>query len=420
MIEYDVQYIRGQFPALEKEIRGVPVAFLDGPGGTQVPKRVIDGITSYLVNHNANEGGLFSTSEETDRILNESRAIFGTYLGCCADEIAIGTNSTTNCFMLAFALKKDLRPGDEIIITDLDHLCNRSPWLQLQEYGIIVKSVQIDPDTMQLDFDDYKSKLTPKTRIVAINYASNAVGTVTDVKKYISLAHEVGAITVVDAVHYSAHKLVDVKAINTDILMCSAYKFFGPHLGILYIRKSLYDRLKTIKVDADDLLDAPYKFQTGTPCFENICGTVEAIKFIADAGNKFGDSAKLAAGPSDIRKSIETGIRAFDEYEDKLAMLLRSGLRDMPGVKMFGPPEGCEKTSTVAFTVNNIRSNLVSKHLGSRGVYTWSGHFYAKTLVTEVLRLQDKGGLVRIGISPYNTSLDVERTLKEIDCLAKA
>ncbi|MFO8191972.1 MAG: cysteine desulfurase-like protein [Bacillota bacterium] len=418
MSNYDVQYIREQFPSIKKKLAGLPVAYLDGPGGTQVPKRVIDKITEYLIETNANEGGAFETSVKTDKIMEEARIICSEFLGCKAHEVAFGSSSTTNSFMLAFALMKDILPGDEIIVTDLDHLCNRSPWIQLQDAGAIIKSVRVNVEEMKLDFDDYKSKLSPRTRLVALNYASNAVGTITDVKKYIELAHEVGAITVVDAVHYAAHKPIDVKEINTDILICSPYKFFGPHLGVVYIRDSLFDKLKTIKVDADDLLEVPHKFQTGTPCFENIYGTAEAIKFIADAGEMFDhDGDKKSESQLTLREKIITGMNIFDEYEERLAFYLRSQLYKMPKIKIYGPQEGSERTSTVSFTIDKINSDIVAKHLGSKGIYAWAGHFYAKTLVNEVLNLQKDGGLIRVGVSPYNTMQEIDRLLEEVSIL---
>ena len=254
--------------------------------------------------------------------------LFADFFNCSSDEVAFGASSTTNNFMLSHALRKTLTAGDEVIVTDIDHICNQSPWTQLSDMGVVVKKVNVIPETCQLDFEDYKTKISAKTKIVAINYASNAVGTITEVKKYIALAHEFGAVTIVDAVHYAAHKPIDVKEINTDILICSAYKFFGPHLGVVYIQKALFTKLQTVKVDADDILIPPLKFQTGTPNFEHICGAGEAIRFIADLGERFGEGVKdLVAHLSGRRKKIVAGLLAVDRYEETLSVHLRTALR---------------------------------------------------------------------------------------------
>jgi len=251
MKTYDVEYVRNQFPAMQETYNGYKVAYLDGPGGTQVPKRVVEKIAEYLYRYNANEHGAFKFSHKTEEVVNEARETFADFLGCSADEIVFGANSTTNNFMLSHAIKRDIKPGDEIIITQMDHLCNQSPWRQLEEVGAVIKVVRVDPESSKIDFEDYKNKLSSKTKLVAMNYAANATGAITDVRPLIELAHEAGAITVVDAVHYAAHKPVDVKKIGTDILICSSYKFFGPHLGIAYIKKDLFEKLKTVKVDVN-------------------------------------------------------------------------------------------------------------------------------------------------------------------------
>jgi selenocysteine lyase/cysteine desulfurase len=251
-----------------------------------------------------------------------------------------------------------------------------------------------------------------------LNYASNAVGTVTDVRKFIELAHEAGAITTVDAVHYAAHHPIDVKSIDADILVCSAYKFFGPHIGVVYIREELFEKLRTIRVDADDILVPPIKFQTGTPNFEHICGAGEAINFIADIGEKFGacfdaETTQL----SGRRRQVVKGMLAIDAYEESLAFRLRSELRKIPGVRVYGPAEGDKRTTTVSFTVAGKNSNEVALALANEGIYTWDGDFYAITLVNEVLGLGKQGGLVRIGFAPYNLMDDVDRVLDVIKSL---
>lgn len=415
---YDVNYVRDQFPALSLRVNGKQAAFLDGPGGSQVPERVGEKILDYLYYHNANEHGVFKSSMDTMTLVDEAREALADFLGCSPREVAFGASTTADNFMLSHALRRDLHPGDEVIITDIDHISNRSPWMHLSEIGVIVKSVKVDSETCQLDFEDYKTKLSPKTRLVALNYASNAVGTVTDVRKFIDLAHEVGAITTVDAVHYAAHHPIDVKSIDTDILVCSAYKFFGPHIGVVYIREELFEKLKTIKVDADDILVPPIKFQTGTPNFEHICGAGEAINFIADIGEKFGSDFDAATAQlSGRRRQVVKGMLAIDTYEETLAFRLRSELRRIPGVRVYGPAEGEKRTTTVSFTVAGKNSNEVALALANEGIYTWDGDFYAITLVNEVLGLGKQGGLVRIGFAPYNLMDDVDRVLKVITSL---
>lgn len=415
---YDVNYVRDQFPALGMQVNGKNAAFLDGPGGSQVPKRVGEKIIDYLYYHNANEHGVFKSSKETEALVAEAREALSDFFGCSPNEVAFGASTTANNFMLAHAIRRDLKAGDEVIVTDIDHVSNRSPWMHLEEVGAVVKSVKVNPDTCQLDFEDYKSKLSPKTKIVALNYASNAVGTVTDVKKYIELAHEAGAITIVDAVHYAAHHPIDVKRIDTDILVCSAYKFFGPHIGVVYIKEGLFEKIRTIKVDADDILVPPVKFQTGTPNFEHICGAGEAINFIADLGEKFGTAFDdETAHLSGRRKQVVKGMLAIDAYEEALAYRLRHELRQIPGVTVYGPPEGEKRTTTVSFTVKSRNSNEVACALANEGIFTWDGDFYAITLVNDVLGLGKQGGLVRIGFAPYNLMSDVDRVIQVVKSL---
>lgn len=415
---YDVNYVRGQFPALSMQVNGKSIAFLDGPGGSQVPKRVGEKILDYLYYHNANEHGVFKASIETAALVDEAREALADFFGCSPMEVAFGASTTANNFMLAHALRRDLKAGDEVIVTDIDHISNRTPWMHLEEIGAVVKSVKVNPDTCQLDFEDYKSKLSPNTKIVALNYASNAVGTVTDVKKYIELAHKVGAITVVDAVHYAAHHPIDVKEIDTDILVCSAYKFFGPHIGVVYIREELFEKIKTIKVDADDILVPPIKFQTGTPNFEHICGAGEAINFIADLGEKFGAAFdERTAHLSGRRKQVVKGMLAIDAYEESLAFRLRQELRKIPGITVYGPEEGEKRTTTVSFTVEGKNSNEVAQALAKDGISTWDGDFYAITLVNDVFGLGKQGGLLRIGFAPYNVMEDVDRVIHVVKSL---
>ncbi|WP_176461906.1 cysteine desulfurase-like protein [Anaeromicrobium sediminis] len=410
---FDVHKIRKEFPSTNKKVNGNPVAILDGPGGSQVPKMVVEKINDYMFNHNANEHGQFEPSKKTEELIMEGRAVLGQFLGCSKDEIAFGPSSTNNNFMLALAIGRDLEEGDEIIITDMDHTCNRSPWLMLEERGAVVKSVRVDPNTCLLDEEDFKNKLSNKTKVVALNYASNAVGTITDVKKLIKMAHEVGALTVVDAVHYAPHKPIDVKDIDTDFLLCSAYKFFGPHLGVLYAKKEVMEKIRTIRVMADDIEEPPYKFQTGTPCYELICGAAKAVKFISWIGKDYEEYFKSELeGLLGKRRSIVAGMLAIDKYEEELAEYLRCELEKINGVTLYGAPANHPKTSTVSFTHDKINSMEICEELAEEGIYGWNGDFYAIKLVNDVLGLTDRRGLVRIGFAPYNTMDDVKRTVK--------
>ncbi|UCH09797.1 MAG: cysteine desulfurase-like protein [Fidelibacterota bacterium] len=412
-----VDEIRSQFPALARTINGHPAIYFDGPGGTQVPQRVIDRMNDYLVNHNANIHGSFATTRETDQMLHDARVTFADFFGCDWDEVAFGHNATTINFKLSQALLRDLQPGDEIIITDIDHETNRGPWLLLKERGLVVNSIRLDPDTLTLDQEDYRAQLSPKTKVVALNYASNAVGTITDVRDMIRQAHAVGAVTVVDAVHYALHGAIDVRTLDTDYLFCSAYKFFGPHVGILYARKSALDKLRTLRVAPQDP-EPPYKFETGTLNHEGIAGAAEAVEFIAEIGRTWGDDRDAALVPyTGRRKAVVAGMRAIDAYEQPLARYFREQLRLIDGLRLYGPHEGVPCTSTIAFTLEGISPADIAHQLSEKGIFVWDGHFFATRLI-ECLGLTGSGGLLRIGLAPYNTRTEIDRTLAEINALA--
>ena len=417
--KFDVESIRKQFPACKRTLKGFPVAYLDGPGGSQVPERVANKITDYLYNHNANEHGFFDTSRESDRLYDEARVVVADLFGCDAGEVAFGYASSQNNFNLALALARDMKPGDEVLITDIDHRCNRSPWLALEERGIVVKSIAVDRNTQQIDLKDLEKKLSNKTKVAAFNWASNALGTVSDVKTMCAMAHKFGAVTVVDAVHYAAHYPMDVREIDTDVLLCSAYKFFGPHLGVIYIRKALLDKLEFYNVGTDDLVGIR-KFHFGTPPFELISGTAEAVEFIASIGENYADYFKdKLKGLSGRRKNVVAGMLAIEEYEAPIAAYMRKALREMPGVTVYGPAEGQPRTSTIVFTMEGKKPCDICEILGDHGINAWDGDFYAVEIVNDVLGLKDAGGLVRLGLAPYNTMEDAERTIKLIGEIAR-
>lgn len=409
---FKIDYVREQFPALAKTVNGLPAAFLDGPGGTQVPIRVVNKINEYLYYRNANSHGQFATSMESDAGYWENREVYGDFLNCAAKEVSFGANTSSNNFKLALGLVRTMNPGDEVIITDIDHEGNRSPWRTLEDFGMVIKSVKIDTETVTLDFEDFKSKLSDKTKVVAINWAANACGTISDVKKFITEAHKFGAITVVDAVHYAPHKPIDVKEIDTDILLCSAYKFCGPHMGIMYVHERVADKIKSVRVMADDNTEAPFKFETGTVAMELAAGSAEAVEFIADIGRVHMDSYEdRVKGLEGRRKNIVAGMLAIDEYENGLAENLRGELAKLPEVKIYGPGGNHPKTSTVSFTIGGVNSGEVGKFLGDRGLFVWDGDFYAIETICNALKLGDKGGLVRIGFAPYNIQGDVDRVV---------
>jgi len=414
--KFNIDDVRVQFPALSKTVNGYPVAFLDGPGGTQVPLRVVSKINNYLFYKNANAGGSFATSRESDALYQNARETYADFFNCLPEEVAFGANSTSNNFKLALGLLRILKPGDEILITDIDHEGNRSPWRILEEFGMVIKSAAVDPETCTLNMDDFASKLSSKTKVVAVNWAANACGTITDVKKCIELAHEKGAITVIDAVHYAPHRWMDVKAINADVVLCSAYKFFGPHLGVIYVKKEVGEKLKTIKVMVEETNVMPWKLETGTPAMELACGAAEAVEFIAEIGRQHEQYFTQELGNlSGKRRAIVAGMMAIDEYEEPLAKKLRTKLAEIEGVKVYGPPEGHPRTSTVSFTMDGVHANEIGTYLGDKGLYVWDGNFYAVQIIDHVLGLKDQGGLVRIGLAPYNMESEIDRLIMAVE-----
>lgn len=414
--KFDVDQVREQFPCLSKTVNGYPAAFLDGPGGSQVPVRVVEKINDYLFYHNANSHGSFLTSKESDQLYWQAREVFADFLNCGPEEVTFGANTSSNNFMLALSLVRTMKAGDEVIITEIDHEGNRSPWRTLEDFGIIVKCVKVDPLDCILDFEDYQAKLTEKTKVVAINWAANACGTITDVKRFIDLAHEYGALTVVDAVHYAPHHWIDVKEIGTDFLLCSPYKFFGPRFGVLYVKKEVGEQVKTVRVMADDNTEMPFKFETGTVPMELACGAAEAVQFIADIGTKYEAcfAEELAGYEEGRRRQIVAGMMTIESYEEPLAKKLRAELGKIEGIKIYGPKEGHPRTPTVCFTMDGVNAAEMGKYLGDQGLFVWDGDFYAVEIINHVWNLTEVGGLVRIGLAPYNTENEIDRTISAV------
>ena len=393
-----VDEMRHCFPALARTHNGYPVAYFDGPGGTQVPRMVVEAMNDYLYHHNANTHWAYPSSEETDAIIDSARNVLADFLSASPTEIVFGTNMTTLTFHLARALSHSYGPDDEIVVTELDHHANIAPWRTLEkECGLKVRMAKMIPQTGELDWDDLSRQLTRHTKLVAIGAASNALGTINDVKRVGEMAHSLGAKIFVDAVHYAPHGLIDVRDWNCDFLACSAYKFYGPHIGILYGQRDLLDSLDFPKlIPAPD--SAPERAETGTQNHEGIAGAAAAVDFLAS----------LASGAT-RRGRLHAAFRQFHERGDALITQLWNGLREIRRVRLYGPPPGAARTPTIGFTLNDVPSIEVAKKSAEHGVFLSHGDFYAMTVVERLGLAPD--GLVRAGCACYTTPEEVDRLL---------
>jgi cysteine desulfurase family protein (TIGR01976 family) len=419
MPPFDVDALRAEFPALARQQDGRTVAFLDGPGGTQVPQRVIDAVTDYYANTNANSGGAFTTSELTDATAQEAHAAVADFLGAASpDEIKFGYNMSTLTLHIGRSIGATLGPGDEIVVTTLDHEANVSTWEAMAaDRGVTVQKVDIRPDDVTLDLEDLESKLSPRTKLVAVGYASNAVGTINPVAEIVARAHEVGALTYLDAVAYAPHGPIDVQALDTDFLVCSAYKWFGPHLGALYGKAGVLDSLPAYKVRP-----AHDRFETGTAAYESIAGTLAATDYLRDVGRSYGDVAGApgAQDASERRRELVAGMTAIVEYERELVGRLIAGLQAIRKVTLHGiadPARAAERVPTVSISIDGIAPRAAAEALGRGGIYVWDGDFYATGLI-ERLGKADAGGVLRLGLVHYNTAAEVDRTLEAVERLA--
>jgi cysteine desulfurase family protein (TIGR01976 family) len=398
---------RRDFPALERKHEGRPVAYFDGPGGTQVPTAVADAVRSYLLEHNANTHWAYPTSVETDTLLAEARSVFADFFNASPADVSFGNNMTTITFHVARALARGWQRGDEIVVTELDHHANVAPWhAAARDHGLVVRTVRLDPVTFRTDFDDLAHQLGPRTRLLAIGAASNALGTVTDVTRACAMAHEVGALAYVDAVHYAPHQLVDVKAIGCDFLACSSYKFYGPHVGVLYARHDLVQSLDVPKLDPAPE-EAPEKLETGTQNHEGIVGAAEAVMYLG----------ALALGGASRRERLARTYAAFHARGDVLLARLWEGLGAIQGVTLYGPEPGTPRTPTVVFTVHDQSTEEVARQLARRGVYASNGDFYAATVAERLGRGAD--GFVRAGAACYTTDDEVDRLVEGVRTLAR-
>ena len=431
----DLHQIRAQFPALAQLINSHPAAFLDGPGGTQVPQRVIDAISNYLRRDNANTGGAYATSRHTDAMLAEARAAMADFLNCAADEIVFGPNMTTLTYAMSRAIGRDLGPGDEILVTRLDHDANVSPWLALEEKGVTIRWAEIHEEDCTLNLDDLASKINPRTKLVAVGYASNAVGTINPVKEIVRLAHAAGALAYVDAVHYGPHGLIDVADLDCDFLVCSTYKFFGPHMGVLFGKREHLQRLHPYKVRP--LTDSvPNRWEWGTLNHECIAGITACVDYIADLGRyamTHVGTAALGCPSSEARPSISSPRRAaivaafeaIHAHEQGLMQRLIAGLKEIPNLKIYGitdPGRFNERCPTLAVRVINQTADqtplALAAKLGEQGFFTWDGNYYALNL-TERLDVEKSGGFLRIGLVHYNTAEEVDRLLAALTEIVK-
>jgi cysteine desulfurase family protein (TIGR01976 family) len=402
----DVAWVRAQFPSLQLQVNGHAAAFLDGPAGTQVPRQVMDAVQNYFLTSNANTCGAFATSRSNDAIIASARAALADLFNCDKDEVVFGQNMTTITFALARAIGRVLEPGDEIVVTTLDHDANVAPWRALEEMGMVIRQVDIRESDCTLDLEDLKRKLNANTKLVAVGYASNAVGTINPVAEITKLAHDAGALMFIDAVHYAPHGPLDVRALDCDFLVCSPYKFFGPHLGTLYGRREHLLRFRPYKVrPAPDSL--PDRWETGTQLQELIAGIGAAVDYLAELGARSDASAK------DRRTALLAAYRATRRHEMALLARLVEGLLAIPGLQFFGisdPKRFDERCSTVSVRLANHTPTEVATFLGQRGIFTWDGNYYALNL-TERLGVEASGGLLRIGLVHYNTREEVDRLL---------
>jgi cysteine desulfurase family protein (TIGR01976 family) len=404
--ESDCFNCRKDFPALERTVNGLPLAYLDGPGGTQVPRSVIEAVSGYYRTCNANTHGFFATSVDTDRVIQKAREAMAALLGApSAREISFGANMTSLAFALSHAICRTLHPGDEVVVTQLDHEANRGPWIGLHQYGAVVREVALRPDGT-LDEADLERTITARTRLVAVGYASNALGTVNNVPLARRLSKAVGAWLAVDAVHYAPHFPLDVVELDVDFLFCSAYKFYGPHVGILYTRPGLLDQLTPDRLRTQEET-APCRIETGTLNHAALAGVTAAVEYAAG----FGSGASLLERLLSAKRDIAV-------WERSVARQYFEEVRKIAGVTVWGPDfSSPHRAPTVSITLEGVRAADAARHLADRGLALWDGHFYALRAI-EVLGLEEKGGVLRTGVSMYNTPREIDRLLAGIRELA--
>src|SRR5271163_4824035 len=429
----DLTSVRAQFPSLAQTVNGHPAAFLDGPGGTQVPQRVIDAISNYLSRDNSNTSGAYATGRRTDAMITEARNAMADFLHCAADEVAFGPNMTTLTYAMSRAIGRELKPGDEIVVTRLDHDANCSPWLQMAEdHGVTIRWAEIRDEDCTLDMSDLASKINSHTKLVAAGYASNAVGTINPVKEIVRLAHAAGALAYIDAVHYGPHGLIDVAALDCDFLVCSTYKFFGPHMGVLFGKRQHLQRLRPYKVRL--LTDAiPYRWEWGTLNHECIAGITACVEYIADLGRRTNPTSRnerekwgTQTQATPRRAAIVAAFESIHRHEHALMNRLMAGLSEIPQLKIYGitdPSCFAWRCPTLAVRVVNQAAEqtplALATKLGDLGFFTWDGNYYALNL-TERLDVEKSGGFLRIGLVHYNSAEEVDRLLAALTEIVRA
>ncbi len=422
MPDLDLAYIRSQFPALALRVNGQPAVFLDAPGGTQVPQRVIEAMADYLARSNSNSHGAFETSRRTDEIVEQAHTAVADLLGCRAEEVVFGANMTTLTFAMSRAIGREMKPGDEIIVTNLDHDANIAPWRALEEQGAVIRVADIHPEDCTLDMEDLLGLLNERTKLVAVGFASNSVGSINDVAAITKAAHQAGALSYVDAVHYAPHGPIDVREIGCDFLVCSAYKFFGPHAGALYGKAEHLERLRPYKVRPASG-EIPDRWETGTQNHEGLAGTAAAVDYLADLGRRFGATAEstFSGECSERRRLLLAGMGAIQRYERELAGQLIRGLLSIAGLEFYGIRETSrfgQRAPTVSIRLNGHHPRAIAQHLGDQGIFVWDGNYYALGL-SERLDVEATGGMVRIGLAHYNIAGEVERVVEALSALAK-
>jgi cysteine desulfurase family protein (TIGR01976 family) len=405
----DLTWVRSQFPSLAQTINGNPAVFFDGPGGTQVPLRVIEAIAEYLQSHNANTNGAYQTSRNTDRVIAGGRAAMADFFNCDADEVVFGPNMTTLTFAMSRAIGRELKAGDEILLTHLDHDANISPWQALEERGIVIRFANIHEDDCTLEMEDLARKISARTKLIAVGYASNAVGTINDVKEIVGLAHGNGALAYIDAVHYAPHGPIDVRTLDCDFLVCSTYKFYGPHMGVLYGKREHLNRLHPYKVRANTNA-IPNCWEWGTLNHEGIAGIAACVEYLADLGRS------VNPGVSTQRVALLSAYDVIQQHERALAKAMLNGLLSIPGLKVYGicdPARLDQRCPTFAVRIAGHTPLELATKLGDRGFFTWDGNYYALNL-TERLDVEKDGGFLRIGLAHYNTPEEATRFISAL------
>ena len=415
--------IRQQFPALERLHNGFPVAYFDAAGGTQTPRVVVDAVADYLLNHNANTHWEYPTSHETDATIEAARVAFADFLNASTNEIVFGPNTTTMIYHLSRALGRTLGPGDEIVITELEHHANVAPWQALvTERGLTLRVGQMDPESGQLDWNDFERLVTKKTKVVSFGAGCNALGTVNDYRRAVELAHSVGALALVDAVHYAPYFLADVKETNCDFLTCSAYKFYGPHMSVFYGKKDLLESIDFPKLEPAPNT-APERAEMGTQNHEGIAGAAAAVEFYASLARYrtgSGSDRVVAADsmpPRNRRELLQSAFKGLRAHSSAQVKRLWEALANIKGVRLYGPPPELARTPTVSFTIDGIASTEVARRLAERGLFASHGDFYAQTVI-ERLGLAPEG-LVRVGCACYTSDEEIERLIEAVGEIAK-